>query len=182
LSNFAGVVDGISPQALAGFVNFLTSHGKCRVETTTDITVMNGAVSVVSNEVSVPIPATVSNEVGGKLRTEVTPVEGTKVTIKGCLFQNGQRLDVEATCTSIVGESRNGFPIMSTSHLSTAAGFGLGKTIVLSGLTREKEEEVVHGPAWDALRLLSKKVKVRSKSQLYICITADIGKTDIGSQ
>lgn len=113
---------------------------------------------------------------GGKVRTEVAPVEGTRVMIKGSLFERGQRLDVEATCTSVVGESRNGLPIISTSHLSTGLGFGLGQTIVLSGLTREKEEEVVHGPDWDVLRLMSKKIKVRAKYQLYICIVAENGK------
>lgn len=182
LSNFAVAVDGISPQALAGFVNYLSMRGRCKVVTTANVAVINGSPSIVSTETVVPTPVTATNDVGGKVRTETQAMEGFTLTINGVIALAGPKLAVRASCSSIVGYSRTGMPITSHSNLETTVGVCPDKTVVLSGLTRQKEITQNEGPAWDILHLLGKQVTVKHQSRLYVCIAAEDGKpTDLSA-
>ncbi len=171
VTNFSVAVDQISPQALAGFLNYLEANGVCKIVSDANINVVNDAPTIISTEVTMPITATVSNETGGKNRTEIPVIEGIRVSISGSLAQIGRRLNVKASSTSIVSYSRTGPPLVATSNLDTAVQLSDGKTALLSGLSRQKELEVIHGPSWDILRLLSKKVTEKREWKVYICIT-----------
>ena len=174
VSNFTMAVDQISPQALAGFIGYLEAKGYCRVVSNVDVNVVNGVPTVFSTKVEMPREATVSNVAGGKNRTEVQTIEGIELSIIGTLAGELKCMEIDATSTSVVCYTRTGLPVIATSHISTKTGVLFGKTVVLSGLSRQKEVEVVHGDPLgiDALRLFSKKTTEKKLWKQYVCIAA----------
>ncbi|MFA5878248.1 MAG: hypothetical protein WC845_02690 [Candidatus Staskawiczbacteria bacterium] len=175
ITSFSAAVNEISPQAVGAFFSYLETKGVCRILNTADINVVNGSPTVVSTEVSMPVTATVSSETGGKLRQEVSVLEGVKITISGSLATIGHRLNVQASSTSVVSYTRTGLPLIATSTLDTAVQLPRNRTITLSGLSRQKEVTVTHKPPvlgdLDVLNLFSKKVTETREWKLYICIT-----------
>ena len=183
VADFTTAINQISPQAAAAFLNYLETKGVCKVVSKTDIHVVNCSTNTVSTEVAMPVTAIVPNSAGGKLRQDLTIMEGIKLTIEGTLAQEGRRLNVKATSTSIVSYNPNGVPVIATSNLDTTAHLGHNQTLVLSGLSRIREIDVVHQSPLlgnlDALHLFSQKGKHTQKWQLYICITTKDSSAEV---
>ena len=144
----------------------------CKVVNDSNLNVVNGAPSFVRSAVEAQVQATVAIPNGGKERADLTTIEGVELRIEGDLAQEGQRLHVVGKSTSVVSYTLAGLPMILTTDFDTTVGVPTGnKTILLSGLSRQKDVEVEHKGPLDPLGWFSKKITERREWKIYICIT-----------
>lgn len=145
-NSFEAVASGMSPQALASFLNYMQENGNARVEASTSINVANGEPATFKAGQEVPYQVITKQGTGGtnEITTEVAFV-GLKVDIDATVSQAQTRFKVKADSTSVVARNPYGPPTTTHSSTSTTVDVAGDKTIVLSGLKRTSDIEVRRG-------------------------------------
>ncbi|MEA1929317.1 MAG: hypothetical protein U9M92_00300 [Patescibacteria group bacterium] len=178
-SSFSVVASGISPQALAGFINYMVEQGRCRVNQKADVAIMNGKSSTLAWAIEAPRRATLTAEDGTRTLGEAQVVEGITLTLSGNIAKAGARINIEADSTSVVGYGQTGLPVLMRSSVDTSVVAPSGKTVVVSGLKRTRQVTVTREDPFlgklDVLHLFSREVKENKEVDVYICVSLKQG-------
>lgn len=132
--SWEAVLKGASPEVLSSFLNYLETQGMVKITSRTTLHAFNAQPAEFRAGVDVPYRVVRQDGDGSVVKDEIA-FEGLKLSVLASIGLEAQRLDVEATATSIVGLSSAGMPTMATSHVNTVIGF-TGERTVLSGLKR----------------------------------------------
>jgi len=143
VSSFDVLLEGINPQALALFLNYLQDKGVARVDTKTTINVVHSKPAIFQAGRTIPYRLLAE---AGQPAVDREVFEGIKLEINSILSKNTNRLQVEACASSVVGIAENGAPIVSSSQVSSSVAISeKGKSFSLSGLKLSRQVKEMRG-------------------------------------
>ncbi|MBI5765838.1 hypothetical protein HZA71_01260 [Candidatus Falkowbacteria bacterium] len=152
ITNFEGLISGISPQALSQFVNYLENRGLAEMRAKKTLNVVNNGSGNVHCGKEVPYQVLDKGQLDNR-----TAFVGFDLTAQATLATDMKCLSIKACSTSFLGFGANGAPIISTSAVDTAIGVNGEKTFVLSGLETTRSAKNTWGvPILDRIPVINR--------------------------
>lgn len=175
---------GMSPKAVANFINYLIRKGNAKVLSSPTVVAMNGKKATISSLDNITYKA---------FSEKTEPLDkqaqtGVELTITPTIATETLSLEIHATVNSVVGWSSGGTPVVNTRTTSADVILADGELFTLSGLKKEVVTQVDEGiPLLMDIPLFGMAFKhqidVKKTSEIVVLltpksVTADTGITD----
>lgn len=175
-------MQGISPQALAQFIEHLTNTGRAHVLSRPRVVAVNGKTAEISSLEMIPFTTIAQpntdkslNTPLGRERVDAQAEVGLRMTVTPLIGAETINLNIDAQLSSLVGYSRDDRPIISRRHTTSDATLRSGETFVLGGLSREWVVKEIKGfPVLKDVRgiryFFGKEIESKRRSEVLILI------------
>ena len=126
-------INGMSPKAMANFINYLVNTGNAKIISTPTIVAKNGREGTISSRDTVSYTAYSTPEDPLHKQTEV----GLELKIRPIIASDSISLDITATINSLIGYSESGEPIINSRDTTADIILKDGELFALSGLKKD---------------------------------------------